>query len=200
MIVKPKVLTKLMTQAYKGCGLRIEVGRKWTMISGGYWTFYVRPGALNNIVKAKVVELVGDMPGVGSAITVYAKEEPQIALCMECDPDDRFQKDTQLIETFILLQHMDKEYRVMEGPGSMRLLCNRVLTDMITEPSEAEILKGETSTDGPWSDGDRWIRWDNSMCVFIAGTVHPWDSDVIDFLRKTVGHEERESGVDEGNE
>ena len=198
MIVKPKVLTKLMMQAYKGCGLRIEVGGTWTMISGGYWTFYVRPMAMSNIVKAKIVELLGDMPKPGTAITIYEKEEPQTALCLECDPDTVFPKDTQCIETYILLQHLEKEYRVIEGPGSMRLLCNRVLTDMITEPTEAEAQKGESSMDGPWTDG-RWIRWDNNMCVMVAGTVNAWDGEVIDFLKKTVGNYE-ECDMDDGDE
>ena len=141
MFINPKVFKRLCQQAWKSQSLHIEhIDRpeaSWYMIRSDWWQVEVRADFLTNIVKANLIEMIGDLPNVGECVLYGKDEDPQMEIeeiyfadLVEGAFSGRCKETYE--PTKLLLHSMGANLTIMQEESSMRkTLINSVFMDLL---------------------------------------------------------------------
>ena len=64
MFIEERILKRLIKQAYKAAGLVLVNTGEDYIIEGSYWAIQVQKEHLPKKIKAAIIELTGELPGI----------------------------------------------------------------------------------------------------------------------------------------
>ena len=195
MFLKTNLFKKLVTNAYKSCGLHVANAEEGIYLNGGYWTIWLYEKNMSKKVKSILVELVGDLPEEGESFlakkdggnqweipeTVIA-DIRNIADILEDGVTGALYEETDVcleIETSTIARIYQKAH------GRDILMINDMFTQMIDE-SVIDGENGEEIPYGPIEDvnAPEKLTWYNQDCVLRVCKISSYREN----RRKIVEH------------
>ena len=179
----------MLKAAYKGAGLTVghmaesETDPEGYYISSSWWIMWFNAGQMAKEAKAAIIELCGDLPGVGEVFKAikdggnqYEIEQKEIfnlpAAFKKCN--------CHFHVTKLLGQQGDKLIRFIQESGSTRHVTavSEIFIDLI-DPEAINYDGGEYAPIGPVTTCPTapFMYWGNNVCYLMAGTRTPTEND-----------------------
>ncbi|MBD5547529.1 MAG: hypothetical protein HDQ97_09035 [Lachnospiraceae bacterium] len=189
MFFKQTVLKRMFKAAYKGAGLTVghmaenETDPEGYYISSGWWVMWFSAAEMPKEAKAAIIELSGDLPGVGEVFRAikdmgnqYEIEQKEIfnlpAAFKKCECHFRVTK--------LLGQQGDKVIRFIQEDGTTRHVAavSEIFIDLI-DPKAIDYDGGEYEPIGPVTTCPTapFMYWGNNTCYLMAGIRTPVEDD-----------------------
>ena len=172
MFINPKVFKRLCQQAWKSQSLHIEHIQgegetSWYMIRSNWWQLEVRSDFMTNVVKANLIEMIGDLPNVGECVLYGKGEDPQMEMeeiffrNMVTSTKDYTER---YFPTKIYVQSTEAMLVVMqEEKKKTKILVNSVFANLI-DSMAIDKDKGETAPINAMSqESSTELRWINNV-------------------------------------
>mgnify|MGYP001028970922 CR=1 FL=1 len=189
MFFKQTVLKRMLKAAYKGAGLTVgrmaenETDPGGYYVSSGWWVMWFAAEEMPKEAKAAIIELCGDLPGVGEVFKAikdggnqYEIEQKEIfnlpAAFRKCECHFRVTK--------FLGQQGDKVIRFIQEDGATRHVTavSEIFIDLI-DPKAINYDGGEYEPIGPVTTCPTapFMYWGNNVCYLMAGVRTPTEAD-----------------------
>lgn len=189
MFFKQTVLKRMFKAVYKGAGLTVghmaesETDPEGYYISSGWWVMWFSAAEMPKEAKAAIIELSGDLPGVGEVFKAikdmgnqYEIEQKEIfnlpAAFKMCKCHFRVTK--------LLGQQGDKVIRFIQEDGATKHVTaiSEIFIDLIDQKA-IDYDGGEYEPIGPVTTCPTapFMYWGNNTCYLMAGVRTPVDND-----------------------
>lgn len=189
MFFKQTVLKRMLKAAYKGAGLTVghmaesETNPEGYYISSGWWVMWFNADEMPKEAKAAIIELSGDLPGVGEVFKAikdmgnqYEIEQKEIfnlpAAFKMCKCHFRVTK--------LLGQQGDKMIRFIQEDGATKHVAavSEIFINLI-DPEAVNYDGGEHEPIGPVTTCPTapFMYWGNNTCYLMAGIRTPTEAD-----------------------
>ena len=159
MFVNPKILKKLMKEAFKANFLIIGRNEDNMYIQGQYWKLICKRNFVPKTIYAEIIELAGEIPEEGECFCA-GKEGNQMQInSMTID----FPANARVAEVtdFILEAKSGTLQRLLQLASGKIALINEVF-HAATKGAHYDEEQGETQAIGPYVDFGHGIFWKNN--------------------------------------
>jgi len=172
MFINPKVFKRICKKAWKNQSLHIEHIQgegeaSWYMIRSDYWQVEVRSEFMTNVVKANLIEMIGDLPSIGECVLYGKDTDPQMEIeeiffrNMVASTQDYTER---YFPTKIYMQSTEAMLVVMqEEKKKTKILVNSVFANLI-DSMAIDRDKGETPPINAMAkESGAELRWINNV-------------------------------------
>lgn len=188
---------KMVTEAFKGIGLRIGNDSTGLLIAGNYWSMWIKEGKITKKAMAKIIELTGIIPEAGE-MYLYTKEGNQ----MEMDgvrPSisdvlcNAINAKTELEDSGLIF---DETCRILQSPVTGKIVC--ISERIFSSIDEREVEEGEEWAEGPYLGEYGGVYWNNNHMAFMVMPVDVNNKNpLIRYLEKININDYRKSEISE---
>ena len=163
MFVNPKILKKLMKEAFKSKCLIVGC-REGLYLQGVYWKFHCDKKFVPKTIWAEIIELTGEIPEEGDCFCA-GKDGNQMQMNpMEIETPEK--AEGLELTDFILLSSRGVEQRILQLWGGEKLLLNNIFIQGVRGKWYDE-EQGEMQPEEPrYKDGQ--VFWKNNVMRFAA--------------------------------
>lgn len=161
MFLNPKILKKLMKEAYKRECLVIGKRDEQYYIQGGYWALICKKNFVPKTILAEIIELAGEIPEEGECFCAgkngnQMQANPMVAKVPVGSLKIR-------ITRLILESRRGVYQRVLQFEHTKEvLLVDNVFMSLVSK-IHCEFEEGETEPNGPFCNVERGVFWENNV-------------------------------------
>lgn len=189
MFITSNGFKKLVNEAYKTGRLHVANDGEGYTISGEYWTIWIMYGWIPNKALAAIIELTGEMPGIGEGF-VASKDGNQYEAAFDGHSsvmEDALESDTPIRITPLTIRYQTgQQARILQEPVYKNImLINDKFTDMISN-REIEYGKGESAAEGPFvsANGPGIFYRSDTMAMRIYPRTDDVNINLLRYLEK----------------
>ncbi len=166
MFLRTQGFKKLINEAYKGRGLRIERDIEGYTMAGGYWMIWIAKDRIPKKELAAIIELTGELPGIGEGFEAtkagnqyelqWGEEHNAMKMANECED--------QIEVTPVTLKYASGvQARILQDPANRSIiLVNEKFIEMI-DNAVVEYENGEMQAQGPLIGRKTGVYWKNDI-------------------------------------
>lgn len=187
----------MVTEAFKGAGLRLGNDSTGLLIAGSYWSMWIKEGKITKKAMAKIIELTGMIPEAGE-MYLCTKEGNQ----MEIDgvrPEtldvlsNAINAKTELEDTEMIF---DEVCRILQQPVTGKITC--ISERMFERIDMREKEEDEEWAEGPYLGKYGGVYWNSNHMALMVMPVSGIDSNpLIRYLENININEYRKSEIPE---
>lgn len=178
MFLNIKTLLRLMKTAYKGFGLNVQRFDDTLYLGASGWEAEMPYQDAPKEIKAKIVELAGELPEDGTAATLMAAGGQMdfpvrtIGPLTTKDKKKAFRTDIRIRDMYVLQLETERNRPVM-------LVKEPLITMAEGEP---DYNRGETGVSGPYVDDNGIYYWTNTTKLHLLPCLMPSRQELLDTL------------------
>lgn len=163
MFTNPKILKKLMKEAWKANFLIVGKKEGEYYIQGSYWKCICQKDYIPKTIFAQIVELAGEIPEEGECFCSGKSGNQMQINSMEVEiPEDAILVDST---DYILTSKTGVHQSILQFPTGKIALINNVFT-VLTKGKHYEEELGEMPADGPYCSLAHGVFWKNENMRF----------------------------------
>lgn len=186
MFLKTQGFKRLINEAYKGVGLRIENDGQGYCIAGGYWEIWIAKARIPKKELAAIIELTGELPKTGEGfVATKAGNQYELQWNEEYNVMDIAENCEDRIEvTPVTLKYLTgQQARILQDPGNRSIvLINEKFIEMI-DNTAIEYENGETQAEGPLIGGKTGVYWkNNTMALRVMPRMDDENAALLGYL------------------
>lgn len=164
MFLDPKILRKLLKQAYK-TGLIVAREDNRIYLSGGYWEAEILKDYIPKETMGDLISLIGELPEEGTRISA-TKEGNQYEIEMPMGIQVEAEDEELEISNCLLLGCGGVVQRLLQDTSGKVYACSNVYISIINN-GWVEESKGEYVVINPYR-ANNGLMWQNNVCKFHA--------------------------------
>ena len=163
MFTNPKILKKLMKEAFKANFLIIGRKENDYYIQGSYWKLLCNKEYIPKTIYAQIIELAGEIPDDGECFCAGKDGNQMQVNSMKVE----FPEEAQMVKVtdYILLSKRGVAQRLLQFDSGKVVLINNVFVALTTGKHFEEDL-GERPAEGPYCHLAYGVLWKNENMKF----------------------------------